>query len=109
MSRITIPLSPPYASCVVGYDPPLRTFFAQVYQRRGARGPTTLVRWIGTDLQELPTIEALIAAVADVVTLPADVQRQLRHDQQDQQTIGFRPNVGTRVLQQLRARRQEEP
>lgn len=105
MSRFTLLTSPPYASCVVGYDPPLGTFFAQVYQRRGARGQIALVRWIGTDLQELPTIEALVTALADVVTLPADVQRQLVHDQQ---TIGFRPNIGTRVLQQLHARRQEE-
>ena len=106
MSRITMVTPPPYTSCVVGYDPPLGTFFAQVYQRRGARGQRALVRWIGTDLQELPTIEALVTALADVVTLPTDVQRQLV---QEQQTIGFRPNPGTRVLQQLRARRQEEP
>lgn len=105
MSRITLALPPPYASCVVGYDPPLGTFFAQVYQRRGARGRIALVRWIGADLQELPTIAALLTALADVVTLPADVQRQLVHEQQ---TTGFRPNLGTHVLQQLHTRRQEE-
>ena len=106
MSRITLALPPPYVSCVVGYDPPLGTFFAQVYQRRGARGRIALVRWIGTDFHALPTIEALVTALADVVTLPADVQRQLV---QEQQASGFRPNPGTRVLQQWRARRQEEP
>jgi hypothetical protein len=103
MSRITL-LSPPYASCVVGYDPPLGTFFAQVYQRRSARGRLALVRWIGTDLHELPTLDALVTALADVVTIPAEIQRQLVHDQQ---TSGFRLNLGTRVLQALHAHRQE--
>ncbi len=106
MSRITIALPPPYVSCVVGYDPPLGTFFAQLYRTCGARSHTRLVRWIGTDLHALPTIEALVTALADVVTLPADVHRQLLHEHQ---TIGFRPNPGTRVLQQWRAHRQEEP
>jgi hypothetical protein len=105
MSRITIATPPPYAYGVVGYDPPLGTFFAQVSQRRGARGPSALVRWIGTDLQELPTIAALLTAVADVVTIPADVQRQLVHEPQ---TIGFRPTVGTRVLRALHTHREEE-
>lgn len=108
MSRITLALPPPYVSCVVGYDPPLGTFFAQVYQRRGARSQIALVRWIGTDLQELPTIEALVTAVADVVTIPAAIQQQLRHEQQDHQTIGFRPTLGTRVLRALRTHREED-
>jgi hypothetical protein len=105
MSRITIALSPPYASCVVGYDPPLGTFFAQVYQRRGARGPSALVRWIGADLQELPTLDALVSVLADVVMIPPAIQQQLLHDQQ---ATGFRPNLGTRMLQQLRTHREEE-
>lgn len=106
MSRITIALSPPYVSCVVGYDPPLGTFFAQLYQPCGARSHTRLVRWIGTDLHELPTLDALVTALADVVMIPPAIQQQLL---QDQEATGFRPNVGTRVLQQLRAHRQEEP
>src|SRR5262249_23023569 len=102
---ITLLTPPPYASCIVGYDPPLGTFFAQVYQRRGARGRMTLVRWVGTDLEELPTLDALVTALADVVTIPAAIQRQLL---QDQQRSGFRPTLGTRVLRELRARMQEE-
>ena len=105
MSRITIATPPPYAYGIVGYDPPLGTFFAQLYTKRGVRRRARLVRWVGTDLQELPTIDALVHALADVVTIPPEIQQQLHHDQQ---ATGFRPNLGTRVLQQLRAGRQEE-
>ena len=104
MSRITLLTPPPYAYGVIGYDPPLGTFFAQVYQRHGARGRIALVRWVGTDLHELPTIDTLVTALADVVTIPPAIQQQLLHDQQ---ATGFRPNLGTCVLQQLRTRRQE--
>jgi hypothetical protein len=105
MSRITITTPPPYAYGVVGYDPPLGTFFAQLYRQRGARRRASLVRWVGTDLQELPTIDALVQALADVMPIPAAIQQQLLHDQQ---ASGFRPNFGVRVLQSLRAARQEE-
>lgn len=105
MSRLTLLTPPPYAYCVVGYDPPLGTFFAQLYRKSEADRRARLVCWVGTDLHELPTIDALVTALADVVTLPAEIQRQLVRDQQ---STGFRPTVGTRVLQALRARRQEE-
>src|SRR3954451_21497316 len=97
MSRYTIAAPPPYAYAVVGYDPPLGTFFTQVFRRRRLGACARVVRWIGTDVQELPTIEALTAALADVLTIPTTIQAHL---QQDQQALGFRPNSGTWLMLQ---------
>ena len=63
------------------------------------------MRWVGTDLQELPTLDALVTALADVVTIPSEIQRQLVHDQH---ATGCRPHLGTQLLQRLRPHREEE-
>jgi len=99
MSRYTIAAHPPYHHCVVGFDPPLGTFFAQVYRAPTARRQPRLVRWLGTEVHELPTLTALTAALAPYATVPDDLHQRLAHEQT---AIGFRPNFGTRLLQRLR-------
>jgi hypothetical protein len=104
MSRYPIPTPSPYAFGVVGYDPPLGTFFAQLWAPRGAQSEVQVVRWVGTDIQEIDTVDALAAAIADVTTIPTEIQEHLVREQQ---SLGFRPNFGTRLLQQLQARSKE--
>lgn len=103
MSRYTIAARPPYHHCVVGYDPPLGTFFAQVYKSKGPRRSPPLVHWVGADFGELPTVEALTAAIAAYVTVPDDIQQQLRRDGAG----GARPNFGTQLLAELQHRMKE--
>jgi hypothetical protein len=62
------------------------------------------VQWVGTDVHEIVTVEALAAAIANYATIPPDVRRQLDIEQR---TVGFRPNFGTRLVQRLRHQRQE--
>ena len=104
MSRYTRRARPPYYHCVVGWDPPLGTFFAQVYRRTRPQRPVALVHWLGTDLQELPTVEALTAAIAAYVSVPEDIQQQLTRAGH----AGFQPNFGARLLRALRQHDKEE-
>lgn len=97
MSRYTLMARPPYHYCVVGFDPPLGTFFAQVYRRRRPQHPSSLVHWIGTDLNEIPIVEALTAALAPYVTVPEEIQQQLARDGH----VGFQPNFGARLRHAL--------
>jgi hypothetical protein len=90
--------------CIVGFDPPLGTFFAQVYRNKGPQGPSSLVQWIGTDVQEIQTVEELTNAIAAYVTVPHEIQQQLARDSH----TGFQPNFGTRILQHLQQHDKEE-
>jgi len=70
MSRYTIAAHPLYHHCVVGFDPPLGTFFAQIYRAQITRRQPRLVRWLGTGVHELPTLTALTAALAPYAAVP---------------------------------------
>lgn len=96
MSRYQIPTLHAHQTCVVGYDPPLGTFFAQIEDLTiPADDERHIVLWVGTDVQELRTVAALSNALHGIVTLPAQIQAQLAHDQR---TIGFRPNFGLSLV-----------
>ena len=56
MSRYEIPTTQAGLTCIVGWDPPLGTFYAQIYREVGQRRQWRL--WVGTEVAELPTIEA---------------------------------------------------
>ena len=104
MSRYEIPTTHPGMTCIVGWDPPLGTFFAQVYRRKRPQHPASLVHWIGTDLHEIPTVEAFTVAIAAYVTVPEEIQQQLARDGR----AGFQPNFGARLLHALRQHDTEE-
>lgn len=98
MSRYPTPTIQPGQTCVVGWDPPLGTFFAQVHACPTAKRRTRLLLWVGTDIEEIRTVEELAQALAPYANLPANLQRQLEADRRG---AGFRPNLGTRLLRQL--------
>ena len=63
----------------VGWDRPLQTFFAQVFER-DADGEDHATLWIGTEPGELASPEAAIALVAVAAVIPADLASQLATD-----------------------------
>jgi hypothetical protein len=66
---------------IIGYDPPLRTFFLQAFPDESG---DDLALWLGTSDREYETLDALHAAVRsrgfDVMPLPDDIIARLSAD-----------------------------
>lgn len=66
---------------VIGYDPPLRTFFLQAFPDESG---DALALWLGTTDREYGTLDALHAAALargyDFMPLPGDVVARLAAD-----------------------------
>lgn len=84
MSRYTITVSGHGRSdpeAIIGYDPPLRTFFLQAFPHKVTDDPAL---WLGTYDQEFQSLAALHAAALadryDFIPLPEDVAAELTHD-----------------------------
>ena len=99
MSRHTIAALHPQHTCVVGYDPPLGTFFAQLWNQTLPAAEEQVVLWVGTALEEIPTVQALATALHEYAVIPAAVWQRL---ESEQRTLGLRPNLGTFLVQHLR-------
>jgi hypothetical protein len=85
MSRYTITVTSDGRTdpdAVIGYEPPLRTFFLQAFP--DATGDD-LALWLGTSDREYETLDALHAAALaksfDFMLLPDDIRVQLASDQ----------------------------
>jgi hypothetical protein len=72
----------PALTAVVGWDNPLQTFFAQVFDPSIEEDEEADLLWIGTALQEIPTVAALQAQLAGWATIPAAIVDRLTRDQQ---------------------------
>jgi len=106
MSRYSIPALRAHQSCVVGYDPPLGTFFAQIEDvTLPPEDERRLVLWVGAAVQEIVTVAALANALQGAATLPAEIQEHLARDQRE---IGFRPNFGIEIVRRLTPQRDKE-
>ena len=105
MSRHTITALHPQHTCVVGYDPPLGTFFAQVWDQTLPAAEEQVVLWVGTTLYEMPTVQALATALREYAVIPADVWQRL---ESERRILGFRPNCGTSLVQAMQRRFKEE-
>src|SRR6266849_4677491 len=66
MSRHTIAALHSQHTCVVGYDPPLGTFFAQLWDQSIPAAEEQVVLWVGTTLEEIPTVQALATALQEL-------------------------------------------
>ena len=82
MSRYSIPAQDPDLTVIVGWDNPLLTFFAQVFNASIADDDEACVLWIGTAPQAISTVAALQAQLADWATMPVDIVDRLLRDQQ---------------------------
>ena len=81
MSRHDLIPFDPVHEVVVGWDPGLATFFAQVLDTAASEESDAYeVLWIGTSLHEVLNPAAVIAAVAPFASVPADLLGQLARD-----------------------------
>lgn len=80
MSRYEIPCRLPNQTCVVGWDPPAATYFAQIYDYDTAN-PDGPIVWIGEALYaEVVYAEELARRIAPWADLPPETTRQLEED-----------------------------
>lgn len=79
MSRHVIP-HPDGLEVVVGWDPPLNTFFAQVFAGGSDVDDPTELLWVGCSPREIHNVEQVRSAVAPWVPLPEGVARALYAD-----------------------------
>jgi hypothetical protein len=82
MSRYRIPTQNSALTVVVGWDNPLQTFFAHVFDPAIEEDDEADLLWIGTALQEIPTVAALQTQLADWATIPLAIVDRLTRDQQ---------------------------
>jgi hypothetical protein len=59
MSRYSIPAQQPGLTVTVGWDNPLCTLFAQVFDPAIEDDEAAYLLWIGTVLREIPTVARL--------------------------------------------------
>lgn len=66
---------------VVGWDPPLGTFFAQIYAPQAEDDEEEAIWWIGYQPHEVPTLRELDEALASQgVALTHEIGRKLAFD-----------------------------
>lgn len=83
MSRYEIPARNPNRICVLGWDPPLATYFAQIFDTTPTLGPLPddgPDHWIGATEGEIPTVADLIAQLARWATVNPDLADRLEAD-----------------------------
>jgi len=70
----------PSVTVIVGWDRPMTTFFAQVWDAPGEDShyeDGNLLLWLGTSFSEVRKVDDLTAAVEPFVTLPAELTAKL--------------------------------
>jgi hypothetical protein len=82
MSRYHFPTPDPRCTAVVGWDNPLTTFFAQIFNASIKGDDETCVLWIGTAPEAIPTVAVLQAQLAGWATIPPAILDCLIRDQQ---------------------------
>jgi hypothetical protein len=81
MSRYRIPPDDPRYEVIIGWDDPLETYFATVFDPPvDADDGAACVLWVGSALRALPTVALLQACLRGYATIPADVVAQLQQD-----------------------------
>jgi hypothetical protein len=82
MSRYSIPAQQPGLTVIVGWDNPLCTLFAQVFDPSIEDDEAACLLWIGTAPEAIPTVAALQAQLAGWATISPDIVDRLVCDQQ---------------------------
>jgi hypothetical protein len=81
MSRYSIPAQQPGLTVIVGWDNPLTTFFAQIFNPSIDEDEDACLLWIGTAPEAIPTAAALQAQLAGWAMIPPDIVDRLTRDQ----------------------------
>ena len=82
MSRYSISAQQPGLTAIVGWDNPLTTFFAQVFDPSIEEDAEACLLWIGTAPGAIPTVAALQAQLTGWATIPPAIVDRLVRDQQ---------------------------
>jgi hypothetical protein len=82
LSRYSIPAQQPGLTVLVGWDHPLCTLFAQVFDPAIEDDEAACLLWIGTALREIHTVAALQTQLTGWATIPPAILDCLTHDQQ---------------------------
>ncbi len=96
MSRYELRGREPHIAVVVGWDDPLSTFFAQVWDERAVEfgnpddEPEPLL-WAGCFAGEIRTVEHLDRALSPFAVLPEEIREQLTRDRGVATATGDRP------------------
>ncbi|MDJ0390198.1 hypothetical protein QMO56_18975 [Roseomonas sp. E05] len=80
MSRHELPAKRPGTSVVIGWDNPMMTFFAQVFDEQAEEGTDPVLLWIGTRHGEVTRREDLAKPLTPFAELTAPQLEQLRAD-----------------------------
>jgi hypothetical protein len=81
MSRYSVPAQDPDLTVIVGWDNPLMTFFAQVFNPSIEDDDEACLLWIGTAPQAISTVAALQVQLAGWAAIPPDIVDRLTRDQ----------------------------
>jgi len=79
MSRYEFTGNQPNLRIVVGWDRPLQTYFAQVWDG-GELEPGDLLLWAGAGPEPVPTVEDLAALLAPYGSIPGDIASELEEE-----------------------------
>ena len=82
MSRYRIPPQRPGLTVIVGWDNPLCTLFAQVFDPSIEEDVDACLLWIGTAPGAIPTVAALQAQLTGWATIPPEIVDRLVCEQQ---------------------------
>ena len=109
MSRYEVPTRNEQYEVVVGWDPPLDTFFAHVFDHTHGHEDDDPVFEIGQRRGAVPTVSALGEALASYATLPLALQEQLGADSRAPR-VPVAPEITQLLdhLERLMAREQTE-
>lgn len=80
MSRYGIPGYDPQHVIIVGFDPPLESFFLTVDDLSQPDVEQQQVAWQGTQPHELPHVEALANALQPYAVLSPETRQRLQQD-----------------------------
>lgn len=86
MSRHEVLARDPAHKIIVGWDPPLQTFFVQVIDRRAedAGADDKFVLWEGCCLREIYEVDQLVRRVGRYADLTADLRATLHGDKDEE-------------------------
>jgi hypothetical protein len=79
-SRYDIAGNNPKHEISVGWDAPLTTFFAQVFDSDSEDDMDEPVLWLGDEPMQIPTLELLIQRLAPFASIPPDILEKLQKD-----------------------------
>jgi hypothetical protein len=97
VSRYQIPTHRPSHSCELGWDPPLATFFAQVFDHDALARDNPPAVWIGTAYAEVPSAADLARLLAPWAQLDTDLVTRLEQDRLDHPARARRPELDALV------------